>query len=273
MKTEFTTPLTTSELSDLRRAKMLLENPGLTSRLANLVGGPLERGFNLLPADWSARIHQATQGALMKALSISVVSLGGAAPRPAVNRFHKLLAGATGGIGGFLGMPSLPLELPVSTAIMLRSIADVARSEGHGIYALQDRLSCLEVFALGGRGDRAVDDDAADNAYWMLRAGLSHALTNAAVYVARKGFIAESAPAVVRLISTIAARFSIVISEQVAAKAVPIVGAAAGSTINILFMDHFQNLAKGHFIVKRLEKAHGTDTVRGLYQSIAMPMS
>ena len=47
--------------------------------------------------------------------------------------FHKVLAGTSGGIGGAFGLAALPIELPVSTTIILRSIADIARSEGHDL--------------------------------------------------------------------------------------------------------------------------------------------
>jgi hypothetical protein len=43
---------------------------------------------------------------------------------------------------------------------------------------------------------------------------------------------------------------------------------AAGSTINVLFMNHFQNMARGHFIVKRLEKRHGTELIEAVYNSV-----
>ncbi len=76
----------------------------------------------------------------------------------------------------------------------------------------------------------------------------------------------------VRLISAIASRFGVVVSEQVAAKAVPIVGAAGGSLINVLFMDHFQNMARGHFIVRRLERQYGVEVVQEAYESIALPL-
>ena len=74
----------------------------------------------------------------------------------------------------------------------------------------------------------------------------------------------------VRLIAAIASRFSIVVTEEVAAKAVPIVGAAAGGAINYLFMDHFQEMARGHFIVKRLEKKYGTETVERAYKELVI---
>ena len=78
----------------------------------------------------------------------------------------------------------------------------------------------------------------------------------------------ESAPAVARLIAQIAARFGFLVSEEVAAKAVPILGAAGGGIINVIFTAHFQDMARGHFIVKRLEAAHGQEPVRAAYDQI-----
>ena len=75
----------------------------------------------------------------------------------------------------------------------------------------------------------------------------------------------------VRLLSAIAARFGIVVSEEAAAKAIPIVGAASGSIINVLFINHFQDMARGHFIVRRLERKYGTDMVREEYLRMATP--
>jgi hypothetical protein len=60
-----------------------------------------------------------------------------------------------------------------------------------------------------------------------------------------------------------------VVSEKVAAEAVPIVGAAGGAVINLLFIDHFQNMARGHFIVRRLERAYGAELVRAEYDRLA----
>jgi hypothetical protein len=61
-----------------------------------------------------------------------------------------------------------------------------------------------------------------------------------------------------------------VVSEQVAAKAVPVVGAAGGALINVLFMGHFQEMARGHFIVKRLEKKYGEEPVRSAYDRMTI---
>jgi hypothetical protein len=199
-------------------------------------------------------------------LSTAVASLGRRSG-PASEKTHKFLAGASGGVGGFFGLASLPVELPISTTLMLRSIADVARSEGHDLRAPATKMACLEVFALGSRSSV---DDAAEGAYWAVRAALAKAVSEATAYLAEKTVAEQSAPALLRLVSAIAARFGVIISEQAAAKAVPIVGAAGGAVINVLFMDHFQSMARGHFIVKRLEKKYGSELVRRTYESVAV---
>ena len=36
----------------------------------------------------------------------------------------------------------------------------------------------------------------------------------------------------------------------------------------MMFMSHFQEIAEGHFTVRRLERRYGNDAVRNLYQSM-----
>jgi len=260
-------PLEPEDMVALRRAKQLLENPGLTARLANTLGKPIERGIAALPKGVSSVVRKATRMALSQALHVAVFSLGGARPRRASEVWHKVLAGASGGVGGVFGLASLPVELPVSTTIMLRSIADIARSEGHNIRRMEVKLNCLEVFALGGNSE---GDDATESSYWAVRAALSKAVTEAATFIADRGVIEQTAPAIVRFITSIASRFGVVVTEQIAAKAVPLVGAAGGSLVNVLFMNHFQDMARGHFIVRRLEALYGKDRVQSIYRELAV---
>jgi hypothetical protein len=249
------------EMRDLARAKALLENPRLAIRLANALGSPLEKGFALLPKGWNEVVNKAAHAALSKALTVAVASLGKRKGVGSREMLHKVMAGASGGIGGAFGLAALPVELPISTTIMLRSIAEIARSEGHDVSQLETRLECLEVFALGGM-------DSAEGAYWATRAALSKSISEAAAVLAQKGLAREGAPAVARLIAQIAARFGVIVSEEVAAKAVPIVGAAGGGMINVIFTAHFQDMARGHFIVRRLEAAQGREKVRAAYEQI-----
>jgi hypothetical protein len=126
-------------------------------------------------------------------------------------------------------------------------------------------MACIEVFALGGPN---MNDDASESGYFAVRAALAQSVTKAAEYIAEKGLAEESAPALVRLIVQIAERFSIQVSEKAAAQAVPAIGAAGGAIVNTLFIDHFQDMARGHFIVRRLERKYGKEIVEETYHSV-----
>jgi len=101
-----------------------------------------------------------------------------------------------------------------------------------------------------------------------VRAALQQVLAEAAQHIARKGVTQQGAPALVRVITQIASRFGIVVSEKVAAQAVPIIGAAGGAFVNVLFIDHYQDIARGHFVVRRLERKYDPATVRATYERL-----
>ena len=54
------------DLAQLRRAKELLENPGLAAKFSAVLGSPLEKGVKMLPAKWQKTVHTATEAALMR---------------------------------------------------------------------------------------------------------------------------------------------------------------------------------------------------------------
>jgi hypothetical protein len=254
-------------LSQLRYAKSLLERPSLAARLTDVVGAPIEKGFKFLPEKWSETLNATVKVSLEKALSFSVRSLSKAGPQKPKDRFHRFAAMAAGAGGGAFGLGGLVVELPVSTVIMLRSIADIARSEGEDVSDVEAQLACLEVFALGGRSK---SDDAAETGYFAIRTALANTVSDAARYLAQRGAAKKGTPALVRLISAISARFGVVVSEKAAAMAVPAIGAAGGAIVNSIFISHFQDMARGHFIVRRLEREYGQTLVRQTYESLPL---
>jgi hypothetical protein len=260
--------LTNQELKDLRFAKSLLEHASFAARLSKVIGIPIEKGFKMLPEGFSSSIQKTVRAALFKALEMAVITMDRTHRKKASERLHKVLVGASGGIGGVFGLPALAIELPLSTTIMLRSIADIARCEGHDLSSAEVQVSCLEVFALGGGVADGGSD--ADHGYWVVRTALSRAVADAAAYITEKGVLEKTAPALLRLVGAIAGRFGVIVSEQVAAKAVPLVGAAGGALINVLFIDHFQDMARGHFIVKRLETKYGIPAVKSAYETLRL---
>jgi hypothetical protein len=252
-------------LAELASAKHRLEHPSLAARLSNYVGSPIESAIQKLPDAAQGAIEQVTHRSLEKVSDWAVLTMDEQADSEMRLGFHKILAAASGAAGGAVGLAGLAIELPVSTGIIMRSILDIARANGEDIRDVQVRLEGLSVFALGGSSP---DDDGAESGYFAARMLLAKAVSEAAVHVAAKGIGQKGGPAIVRLISQIAARFSIPVSSKAAAQAVPIIGAIGGATLNTLFIDHFQDMARGHFTVRRLERAHGEEAVRQAWNQL-----
>ena len=162
-------------------------------------------------------------------------------------------------------MKKVILALTIAIANSQISIADIARSEGENLSSAESQLACLEVFALGGPTS---DDDAAESGYFAIRTALAGAVSEAASYIASTEAAKEGGPALIRLVTQIAARFSIPVTEKAAAQAVPIIGAAGGALINTLFIDHFQDIARGHFVIRRLENIYGYKIVKSTYDTL-----
>jgi len=258
---EILTGLSPEHLAELCAARDTLENPSFAMQAASLLGTPIEKGLAILPDGWRRTVRNAVQGALEKAAHFALGSME-ANPRraePPSPWLHKLMTAASGAAGGAFGLAALPLELPLSTCLILRSIADIARSQGHDISSPEGRLDCLAVFALGSDSK---SDDAADSGYWAARAALGKAVSDAASWAATGSAGAASAPAMVRLVESIAARFGVTVSEQIAAKAVPVAGAVAGAAVNLMFMGHYQRVATAHFTVRRLERLYGSELLQ-----------
>ncbi|BEU20237.1 EcsC family protein [Paraburkholderia sp. PGU16] len=270
-------PLSADDLTALRRAKHELESPALTMKLASIVGSPMEKLMSRMPAIASDKVNDATQLALRKCLQIALRTLGrpmGGAPlgvsdRPS-NLLHKFAVATTGAAGGAFGLFALPVELPVTTTLMFRSICDIARSEGEDLTSVDTQLQCLTVLGMGGTSKA---DDDADYGYFIMRGALAQAVSKASSEIATKGFTTHGSAALLRLLNTIAARFSVQVSEQIAAKSIPAIGAVLGAMVNTVFIDHFQQVAHGHFTVRRLERQYGTDAVQAAYQAIDLSLA
>jgi hypothetical protein len=135
------------DLQALRTAIATLEHPGLAARLAEIAGKPIELVGRALPETASKAVATATSKALDAALSVALRTIQNE-PKAASSLLHKALAATSGAVGGSFGLAALPIELPISTSIMLRSIGDVARSEGEDLTDPETALNCLQVFAL-----------------------------------------------------------------------------------------------------------------------------
>lgn len=249
----------------LARARHHLEHPSLAARLTAVVGTPIEVGFRLLPKGWYDRLHGGVERALVKALDTAVSTMGQGRDGRGQELHHKLLCAGTGATGGLLGLPGLLIELPLTTTLMLRGIADVARLNGEDLTSPEARLACVTVFAYGARSE---DDDAADTGYYGIRLALALAVSNAARHIAAHGLHSGTAPWLARLVSLVASRFGAGMSQKVAAQLVPVVGAVGGAAVNTIFMQHYLDVGRAHFTVRRLERRYGEDLIRAEYERL-----
>ncbi|EMC2219075.1 EcsC family protein [Escherichia coli] len=265
------------ELLDLEKAVKLLEQATITEKMTQMVGKPIDYLMNKLPKGAEAQIYSLVEKALHKAADAALWSLNNEPNREASTKTNKFFAAVSGAVGGTFGFSALAIELPLSTTIMLRSVADIARSEGFDLDKVETKQACLEVFALGGPSE---NDDAVDTAYYATRSFTAEAMQilskelseiatkKASVNAAMNLTPTQTGKWLTTLIEKVATRFGIVITEKTAAQVVPIIGAFAGATLNIMFADYYQDMARGHFIIKRLEKKYGSELIKSEYMKI-----
>jgi hypothetical protein len=257
--------LTPADHAALTNAVRHLESPNFAAKLADYAGAPVNRMMSMLPKTLNRQVSGMVRDAVMKGLDVAVDTLEEEPPPTPAVRFSSFLAGVAGGLSGLFGFGALAIELPLTTTVMLRSIAEIARHEGEDLTTVESRLACLEVFAYGAKRS----DENIDVGYYAARTLISKYTSDVAALFLERGAIDASAPVVSNLVTEIVSRFGIVVSDKFAAGAVPIIGALSGATVNVIFMDHFQKIAKGHFTLRRLERTYGSAHIRQHYATLA----
>ena len=274
--------LTSQEIQFIQNAAKFLENPGFLIQTANAIGKPLELAQKRLPEKIRNKISVVSQQALTKAMDISISTLNSEPSKISWDQLtnkshlHSAASAVTGAISGFFGPMTLALELPITTGIMFRSIANIAQSFGEDLAAPETRLQCLQVFAMGSA--TSVKDDEMNSAYFAHRMAFNSMIKNASMFLAKHTtkealFAIErgTAPLLVRLLGSIAARFELVVAEKILAESVPILGALGGAAINTAFTDYFNRTAYFHFGLRYLEKKHGLKKIESIYLAAMKP--
>lgn len=249
--------LSAAERAELAEARKALEHDSFTLRLAAVAGRPVEVAAGALPEFAMRWVRGAAEAVLDRLSRLAWHTLDAeAAASEASPALHRRLAAAAGAFGGAFGWPGLILELPLTTAILLRAIGEIARAEGEDLADPAVREACLEVFALGGHD---LADDAAESGYFAVRAGLTIGVRRAVAGLAGGGSLG------VRLAARVADRFAGRLVQKLAAQGLPVLGAIGGAAVNAAFADHLLTVARGHFTVRRLERRHGEAAIRAAW--------
>jgi hypothetical protein len=182
---------------------------------------------------------------------------------------HSVTTGLTGGVGGLFGTLGLCVELPLTTCVMLRSMAAIAGVYGEDLRDPAVRLECLSLFGMGAPSPA---DDEMDSSYLTIRASLGTMVQHAAKFVAHtprtevlQSIKNGTAPTLVKLLGKISQRFQLTVSEKVMAQAIPLVGAVGGASVNVMFTEHFNAIARYHFGLRHLERLWGEEPIRAIY--------
>ncbi len=273
--------LSAEDLELLKSAKKSMEKLGWAIKAINSVGSVAETGMKLIPKKALLKIQQSTKSILLGVVKTNLLTIqkNKTFKKPAKNTYKSIVTG-TGAVSGFfgsstgLGTAIFLGEIAVTTKFLMRTIMDIARSEGEDIYSLEGQMACLEVFALGGSSK---DDDNLETSYYTTRAALNSSLqkvTATGVKSVLDGLVASASSigskSITNFVSKIAARFSILLSEKFLAQILPVVGAATGGTINYIFVQHFQKMATAHFTIRRLERSYGEEFIKKVYDGLKL---
>lgn len=201
---------------------------GVGVRLLTTLGGKAEGLLDRLPGPVRDNLDAATQRALILAMSAAQGSRATVPDqKPWVNTAVTTAMGAAGGFGG---LPSALVELPVTTTVLLRAIQGVAAEHGFDPSAENVQFDCMRVFAAAGP---LAMDDGADLGFVSLRLTLSGG-------------------AMQQMIATVAPRLAAVLGQKLAAQTVPVLGAVAGATTNYVYTSYYQQIAHVQFGLRRL---------------------
>lgn len=221
---------------------------GTLVRLADLMGGAVGQaarlglqGLSLAPG-LQEKIQQTGEAALRHAFRVAITGMTqeDVGPRPQnILRENTVqaavaISGALGGFGGFLGM--MP-DIGFTTLAIMREIASIARENGEDLSTEEARRACLEVFALRSFATRR-DSDENEMGFFAARAMM------------------RGQPLVL-LMAEVAAHYGLGLSRKVAVQMVPVAGALCGASLNAAFLAHYRAVARAHFTIRRLERAHG----------------
>lgn len=201
---------------------------GLGVQMLNLLGGKAESLLERLPEQVRAGLNGATEQALKSAMRAAHSSRTAVPDQAAW--VNTAVAGAMGAAGGFGGLPTALVELPATTTVLLRAIQGAARENGFDPGAQNVQFDCIRVFSAAGPLAR---DDGADLGFFATRLTLSGG-------------------AMQKIIASVAPRLATVLGQKLAAQTVPVLGAVAGATTNVIYTSYYQQIAQVHFGLRRL---------------------
>lgn len=209
------------------------------STLGNLV----QRGMSKIPEDKRDEIIGKIHDAFCWVQSVSVRGMDNDPGRVSSDNLYTTVVVASGAIGGAFGLPSVLVELPLTTGLILRSIADIGRALGERLDDPGFRRTCLEVLAYGS----PLDDEEDEIAFVSARIG---------------------AVEISEMIARVAVRYLAALAPRIAAGTVPVIGAGLAAAVNWAYMNFYQSMARVLFMLLPIERKYDPAQVRSCFASV-----
>ena len=233
------TPDPRGEIAALAKRQLRADGPMM--RIIIKFGGKIEDQMAHLPKALRDQMEKATGQALRRAVDLA--GHGRRAPDFGP-RAAPAVAALTGALGGAGGLATAFAELPVTVTVILHAILRAAEAEGFDTTLPEVRAEALRVFTAGGPLDA---DDGINTSFIGARMTLT-------------------GPALHRLLAKIVPGLATVLSQKLAAQAVPVLGAVTGAALNAAFLTHYRELAHIRFGLLRLSVLHGAEPVRAAFE-------
>ncbi len=250
------TPLSADDQAALSEAvARLMRSRGLVLRFADMVDGAIG---DVAAASWrrlrlpqglARQVRQVAYEALRVGFDVALVGRGRTEFLGTANT-ARLIAATSGAAAGFTGFAGFLPDATATTLLIMRNIAAIAEAEGEDLDEMVARQACLEVLAFGAPGFTPAPTEDGEAAYWSAR------------------LLLHGRPLSL-LMSEIAAGYGIRLSQRLVAAMVPVLGAAAGALVNVSFLDHYRNVARVHFTIRRLERTYGPGKIRAEARNLA----
>ena len=267
------------DLHFVEHAVKVLERPSFLTKVSLYLGRPISYAAEQLPERVQRVIHKGVNQALTAGLRVAISSMngdpeeeGGLVMASSRKWRHTFAVMGLGASSGFVGGWAMALELPITTTLMMRSIASMAHAAGFDPRDPRTALEILTVFAYGNRS--AQREAGSDTAFLVQRAAFDVLIRDGASFISGKtaaqvmaALEQGAAPKLIELLAKIGARMNIIAGEKFFAQSLPVIGAAGGAAINGLFNDHYSTVAYYAFGLKRLEQQYGEEKVRQAYDA------
>lgn len=234
------------EIGELaRRAR---KSHGPLMKLVNFAGSKAEDFISALPDAVKDTIEETTSVALERIYDGAMAGTRSNLMPDIGKSGHAVASVMTGAAGGFAGLSTAIVELPVTISIMFAAIQKAARNNGFDPDRSEIKRECLLVFGSGDPLDKS--DDGSSTGFLT-----SRVIVNGAT--------------VQGIIATVAPRLAVVLTEKLASQTLPILGSVTGATINFAFTSYYQELAEIRFALLRLSERYGEGRIRLSFNSAA----